>query len=231
MADLLNDCMADLRQQGSVKDFQETFCTRCRNVACDHAKWSADKFGARVATQVDRLFNTPQADPGSSRYAMLGEFRDMLEQAVRLEVSAKRADWEVPEIPILDGRVETATAPTTGAVDQAVQALARTRGRDEVDLPNPEVTEEQIRALPDAAIRELEKPAPAPLPRVNPVVPPTPKTGNTPAPTGGILLGGPGRPAPEPPADPWEVKPDAPRKVEPGARIRLGGTPPDDKGK
>ena len=133
MADLLEECITDLSAPGGSKDypaFQATFCARCRNPGCAHAKWATDKFGARVQTQVDRFFGSPQADPNDPKYAQLKDFQDCMREAIRLEAADKAGDWEVPEVDISDGQTETARADTTSHVDAAVRTLARVKGRD-----------------------------------------------------------------------------------------------------
>lgn len=100
MNDYLEACVSDISGKGN-KDypaFKETFCKRCRNPNCQHAKWAADKFSARVHTQVDRFFNNPNlADQGVPKYAQIPDFTNMLKEAMRLEASDRRGDWSVPD--------------------------------------------------------------------------------------------------------------------------------------
>lgn len=102
MNDYLEVCVSDISGHGP-KDypaFKETFCKRCRNRDCQHAKWADDKFSARVNTQVDRFFNNPnRADQGAPQYAQIPDFANMLREAIRLEAADRRGDWSVPEEP------------------------------------------------------------------------------------------------------------------------------------
>ena len=240
MADLLEECITDLSAPGGSKDypaFQATFCARCRNPGCAHAKWATDKFGARVQTQVDRFFGSPQADPNDPKYAQLKDFQDCMREAIRLEAADKAGDWEVPEVDISDGQTETARADTTSHVDAAVRTLARVKGREEPELPDPlraavedsadetETLMEQETPEDTSPPPESEDPAPEPSqPRhfqgstVGP--------GNTPAPDGGIIIGD--GPPPEPKWRPGEAKEDwtpkeKPKTVQPGATVKMGG--------
>lgn len=225
MNDFLEACLDDISGPGGDRDyraFQETFCARCRNPQCVHAKWAKDRFSARVSTQVDRFFNPNRAEQGDPRYAQITDFQNLLREALRLEVSARKGDWSVPEIPITDGLSEVAHENTTNAVDTAVRNLARAKGGEEPDLPDPaEAFVEEAEAL----LEESPKPPPNPTPPMSPLRPASapPKPGNT-APREGIMIGG--GPAPKPPApppgDPWAPKPVV-QYVKPGAVIQMGG--------
>ena len=229
MDDFLEECLTDLAGPNNkdYRAFQETFCTRCRNPQCKHAKWAADQFGARVSTQVDRFFKPLLGDVKEPKYAMLVDFQDRLRQAMQLEIANKRGDWEVPEIPILDGRPELAGTKTTSAVDEAIRQLAGAKGNTAPSLPSPD-DEAPIETPGPPQAREVLRP-PVPQKTAPPAVP---SKGNTPVPEGGILLGGPSRKPPAPAVDPWAVPAhrDAP-VVSPGATIRFGGgsTPEGDQ--
>lgn len=160
MADHLHDCMTDIKETDSAA-FQETFCKRCRNPDCCHAMWSRDKFGTRVATQMDRLFKPSQADPRSSRYSMLVDFADMMETALRLEEADRRGDWEIP------GSI-TLPSVGMGTTPQPVPEI-----QDDLVLPEPDLA-----ALEGTPVEAAQKPVPV-----------VPKTGNTPVQGGGVLLG------------------------------------------
>ena len=135
--DLLEGCISDIgKDKGSYQDFQETFCKRCRNSDCIHAKWVEDKFSARVQTQPDRMFHPNQADPKAPKYAHLVEFASMMKEAIQLEIADRKGNWEIPEIPILDGQQETTKFRTTSSVDDAIQKLAQSKGQV-IELPDP----------------------------------------------------------------------------------------------
>src|SRR3990167_6826570 len=94
MIDLLNECITDISPGNrDFPAFQNTFCSRCRNLSCVHAKWAKDKFGQRVGTQVERFFHTPQANPRDPKYAQIADFHSLLREAMRLEIAEQRQDW------------------------------------------------------------------------------------------------------------------------------------------
>jgi len=192
-----------------------------------------------MSTQVERLLTNPNfAGVEHPKYAILQEadFPNLLREAMRLEISARRGDWEIPEVPITDGQDETAKGTTSDAVDDAVRALAKARGGGEPDLPDRHIaeaqefrseTEEMISDLP--LVEEAES-------KPQDVVPPeqedAPHIGyphqiNTPFPSDGVMLDGSEKPKTkaEPKkeeADLWTV-PEKPKNiVGAGARIRLG---------
>lgn len=115
MTDMLSECMSDLNTK-DTQAFIETFCQRCRQIECPRAKWSGDKFSERTSTQVNRLFNPERADPSSSRYDHLVDFKSLVTEAIRLEVSDTRGDWNVPDVPsffVNGDEKEVETKPTT----------------------------------------------------------------------------------------------------------------------
>ncbi len=209
MKDLLSECMSDLKTKDTAA-FTETFCARCRQQGCDRAKWSGDKFGARVANQVDRLFHSEQADPTSSRYEHLQDFKNLFTEAVRYEISDQRGDWNVPNVPDFD----------------KVQMPKHMIYSEPVDEPEPM---EDLGVSHDPAMLKSwpTKPpegAPATVVPAAKVGAAQVKTGNTSVPAGGIMLGGPASP-PKPVYDPWAVP--IPVKgttvVKSGATIKMGG--------
>lgn len=227
MRNFLEECITDLGQQKKdYRAFQETFCVRCRNRECDHAKWAADKFSARVATQPDRFFNPLRDDPKNPKYAQLVDFTNVLREAIRLDIANKRGDWEIPEIPILDGVDETAARQTTSAVDQAAISLAKSRDKNLI-IPDPE----------DIMVRNLEKETQVLLSE-HPTVPvddtpvkndPTPEPkktplGNTPVAPHGIMVGEGPRPTTPLPVkqDDWAVPSAKVPVVKPGSKIQMG---------
>jgi len=234
MADLLEECISDLSAPGGPKDypaFQETFCARCRNPSCAHAKWASDKFGARVQTQVDRFFHSPQGDPADPKYAELDDFQDCLREAIRLEAADRAGDWEVPEVEISDGQPETARTGTTSHVDDAVRRLAQVKGREEPELPDPlEAAVEDFTKETETLMEEATPPAPEPGEGTPPEEPrhfkgSTVGPGNTPLPEKGIVIGN--SPVPEPQRRPGKAREDwSPKEkvetVQPGATIKMG---------
>lgn len=203
---------------GEVQDFQGIFCRRCRHPECTHAKWSSDKFTQRVRTQEERLFNPFQVDPKLPQYAHISQtdFKDLLQEAMRLEIADRRGDWVIPEIPIVDGKPQTSLP---GSVDAALKALRKSPVAEDAVPPDDE--DEETPAVPNVAPAIVP---PRPYPETIPVV------RNTPAPRGGVMIGG-GNPPPPPPSpklvvDPWAIPPPGPRKVAPGAVIFMDADEP-----
>jgi hypothetical protein len=232
----LKECNA---QHLPPQEFISVFCNRCRNLECVHSGWSEDAFGRRMSTQAERLLNNPNfAGVEHPKFAMLQEadFPNLLREAMRLEISARKGDWEIPEVPITDGQDETAKGTTSDAVDDAVRALAQARGGGEPDLPDRHIaeaqefrseTEDMISDLPPVEVSDSKPPD-----VVSPEQEGTPHPGyphqiNTSFPSDGVMLDGSKKPKTkvEPKkeeADPWTV-PEKPKNiVGAGARIRLG---------
>lgn len=203
MPNLLQDCMASTGVRSSPQEFMEVFCKRCRNADCDNAQWATDRFSRRVSTQVDRLFNPLQVDPSLPKYAQVAQadFKDMLHEAMRLEIADRRGDWTLPDdVPSPNITAPVSKKPSTEeVVEEAVQAHV-------------------------TAPQKVSEPAPQhPKQRVTP-----PKMANTVVPAEGIMLDGSPPPSQAPKKvveDPWAAPPPGPRKVKPGATIRLGGDP------
>jgi hypothetical protein len=231
MNDLLSECMSDLKTK-DVAAFTETFCARCRQQGCGRAKWSGDKFGSRVANQVDRLFHSEQADPTSSRYEHLQDFKNLFTEAMRLEISDQRGDWSVPDVPDFDKvhmpkhMVYTNADGVDEGGDVSPPPDPKQRGPW---IPQKEWLKQQMPVDELHATPVIHPQEPQGVPAT--VVPPPKvgaaqvKTGNTSVPAGGILLDGPAGP-PKPVYDPWAVP--VPVKgttvVQPGATIKMGGS-------
>lgn len=145
--DLLQDCMADWRKKSrsvgknpnfGASEFRDLFCRVCRNPVCVNHQ-ADDPFAARISNQHERMTRPTQADPSLPKYANIvqADFANLLNQAVKLEISAKRNDWspvEAPSFEITDGKP---VANEPDVVDQAVRQLARAKGLDEPEFPNP----------------------------------------------------------------------------------------------
>ncbi|MDB4278259.1 SWIM zinc finger domain-containing protein [Deltaproteobacteria bacterium] len=81
------------------EQFRQGFCRFCRNHECSLALAAQTHWQARMETQEDRLLTNPNfADPKDPKYRMIRDidFPDMLRQAMALEISSQRGDWEVP---------------------------------------------------------------------------------------------------------------------------------------
>lgn len=204
--DLLEGCISDISGPGGKRDykaFQETFCNRCRNPECVHARWATDKFSARVITQVDRIFNPSQvASIQDPKYAQIPDFINVLQEAIRLESADRLGDWSIPEDPV-PFRPEPVQE-----VEDLVQEMEEVLPESE-DIEEPEPEEDEPEALP------------APVPFETPPVIAIPQQKNTSV-RDGIMIGGDPIPQKKPVAkdDPWAP---TPRVVQPGAVIQMGG--------
>jgi len=233
VADLLHECLADFRRKANIttaiptQDFKESFCAWCKNPECVNS-FGDDLFTHRVRTQFNRLCRPDQGDPKLPKYAQIVEtvWQDMTQKALQLEISARRGDWEVP---VVDGSPEAASPADTAVVDEAVRQLARSRGQDEPDLPQPaeddfaQAAEEILEGLPEPEPETPTEPKPqAPQhPKKDPQFKP-PNRGNTEVPVGGIMIGGEAPPTPEQEVDSWAPPAETGTVVKAGAVIRLG---------
>lgn len=239
MPDFLRDCNSGELKIDN-KTFTDTWCAKCRRPDCDLAVLAKiDPMAQRNATWREKFFGAVEADLSIPKFAQIArtDFPNMLQKAMKLEISARRGDWSVPEIPVLDGRVQAATRDTTAQVEAAARQLS---GKGSVlaldDVQDPE---EPDGALPiydnpeDVEPEDVEPEAPpAPAPRK--AQPPQPSGRNTLDPGEVMIGGGPapattprGRPVPE--LDPWAAPPKPSVViVSPGARVQFGT---DNKGK
>ena len=89
-----------------------------------------------MSTQVEYLINNPNfSDMEKEEHRAIAEtvWDSMRHKAERLEIAAKRQDWEVPEGPT-DGVAKLVAPETTKSVDDAVKALARARGKETEEI-------------------------------------------------------------------------------------------------
>ena len=216
-------------------EFQKVFCVYCRNPDCEHACWAVDKFSARIVTQPNRFFNPTQTDPNNPQFAHLEDFMEMTKEVLRVHM-ANQDDWDV-EVPITDGVDQTASKGTTNAIDAAAKILAKSKNK-ELDIPEPENKIEDT--FPDLSIEDSNfnevpvedipvedipvKDIPVkdiPEPVAEPMKTSSPNQGNTEL-KHGIMIGG-GDPSENIPDDWAPPSPGTEKKVEPGARIIMGG--------
>ena len=199
-------------------EFMQIFCNRCRNSACQRAGWGKSVFQNRVSTQVERLLENPKyADMGNPKYAQIRaiDFPDMLQKALRLEISDRKGDWCIPEIAVTDGVVEKAKGQTTDSVDEAIKKLAEAKGNEAPDLPDRhEAEQEKFDQETETIMVKNEATEDPPRPPGKVV------NMNTPVPSEGIMLGEPVEKKTE--SDPWAVPTKEDTLVEPGAKIRMG---------
>ena len=229
--DLLDKVCRDPRLEISISEFEALFCNRCRNQECVRANWGRDLFQKRVLTQEERLLNPTQGNP--AQYKHLVDFASRFQEAMRLEVSDRKGDWSIPEIPILDGRTTRSESSIGDAVDHAVRALEKVSG------PNVAHKVEEVREVTQCTLtsaskeldclgasqmpeQEIEQRAEefqhvgGEFPPVEAV--PLPRLGNLPS-QDGMMIGPPPPPESDK-SDPWAPAKD--RKVKPGATIRMG---------
>ena len=239
MVDLLRECNSgDLKTDS--KTFQETWCARCSHGQCDLALFAKlDPMAVRNATWEDRYFRTPKADLTIPKFAEIAhrDFPNLLQKAMKLEISDRRGDWSVPEIPVLDGQIEVMPSQMTEHLDNAVHRLSK---RDPLELskPPPEAfpedpPEPDVYNLVDVGEEDpdpISEP-PGPLEEA-PAIPPSrtplpPPSGRNTFDPGEVMVGGApsegSRPTPEPEVDPWAPK-SAPGVVivKTGAKIQFG---------
>lgn len=215
--DLLEGCISDISGKGDrdYKAFQETFCARCRNPECVHAQWSKDKFSARVSTQEDRFFNTPQiVATEHPKFAQIPDFINMFQEAIRLEAADRLGDWSIPDVP----KFNVGGAPKE---DPVVEAAVQNMMLE--DAPSEDPEEDAPLPEEDATPVEPEVPVtiPKPVPSVTPTTPVTTvHVGNTSV-KDGIMIGGATPPvlSPVTKEDPWAPKP---KVIQPGATITMG---------
>jgi len=83
------------------------------NVGCRNSKGAGSKWNQRIISQEDRLLNNPQFAPENAAQ-MLGipDFKNMIQEALRIEISTQRNDWE----PVSDAEVGRAAAEMLGIV-------------------------------------------------------------------------------------------------------------------
>ncbi len=237
MPDFLRDCNSGELKIDN-KTFTDTWCAKCRRPDCDLAALAKiDPMAQRNATWREKFFGATEADLSIPKFAQIArtDFPNLLQKAMKLEISARRGDWSVPEIPVLDGRIQAATKDTTAQVEAAARRLAGKGVPPLLALDDVQDPEEPDEALPEPPEDdedeppeddEPEAPPPAPVPRKAP--PPQPSGRNTLDPGEVMIGGGPapattprGRPAPE--LDPWAAPPKPSVViVSPGARVQFG---------
>jgi hypothetical protein len=268
LPDLWDSCYeGEHRRIKSPEQFKNEFCSACMNVGCRNSRGAGTKWNQRIISQEDRLLNNPQFAPEDAAITLgLPDFKNMIQEALRVEISTQRNDWE----PVSDADVGRAAAEMLGIVQPSV---AKPKGFEpEVppeEPPEPEETREKLgqwkvkgdsvdergnrrtyvvtqyqdgewsctcpsRENPCKHSRGIQnrlspQPKEPDSPRPDPVVPkPAPRSSfptsmNTPAPDGGVMIGGGPPPAPKPPVDPWEPTAPKVKKIEVGGRVKFKG--------
>lgn len=123
--------------------FMRAWCRHCKSPDCIRAGAGSGPWQARMQAQVDYLINDPQfSDLEKAEHKALAAmmFESLNAKAERLEIAARRQDWEIPETPS-DGFDRLAEPETTSSFDEAVKELARAQGKKEPTLPVPDTAE------------------------------------------------------------------------------------------
>jgi hypothetical protein len=227
MSDYLTDCNAG-EFRIDPKTFRQTWCVRCSRSECSLAEFvTNDPMAIRQATWQDRFFDPAQADLAIPKFALIAklDFPDLLQKAMKLEVSERRGDWSVPEINIADGRIVSASPDVTNQVDEAVRQLSQSGRPPEDDYDDPALDEYDDPALDEPVAEPAAEVELLPVHSGKPLVA-RPMRINTPDPGEVMIGGGPNpvqRAKPQPETDPWAA-PSKPKHkvVKLGATIQFG---------
>ncbi len=114
LPDLFDGCYdGEHRKLKSPDQFKKEFCAVCMNVGCRNSKGAGSRWTQRMLTQEDRLLNNPDFAPESTATILgLPDFKDMIHDALRIEISTQRNDWE----PVSDADVGRAAAEMMGVI-------------------------------------------------------------------------------------------------------------------
>lgn len=138
--DMFKECYAgEHRQNLSPENFKHMFCRVCRNPGCVNSAVGKGLWMQRMENQADRLLNNPVfGDPNDPKFQHLADqdFKDMVQKAMALEVSARKGDWEIPtpeDMQQLADEVAGVTRqePTAPAGFQEILILWQTRVRSQ----------------------------------------------------------------------------------------------------
>jgi len=143
--DFTQECLQSIREEiKEVPHLRDRFCRQCKNGQCQWAELSETLFEKRISTQVDRFLDNPNfADETHPKYFKVREidFPDLMREAIILEASDIKQDWEVPSIQesvsLVLGKAPS-EAMRTRQVDEAVRALAEARGLEPPSVPEPQ---------------------------------------------------------------------------------------------
>ena len=96
LPDLWNGCYeGEHRKLLSPEQFKQMFCDVCMNQGCTNSKGADSKWSKRMMNQEDLLLKNPRFAPESTAEVLgIPDFKDMLHEALRIEVSSKKSDWE-----------------------------------------------------------------------------------------------------------------------------------------
>ena len=131
LPDLWDTCYeGEHRSLKSPEQFKNEFCNACMNVGCRNSRGAGTKWNQRIISQEERLLNNPQFAPDNAAQVLgLPDFKNMIQEALRIEISTKRNDWE----PVSDVEVGRAAAEMLGVV----QPQTRNPQGFEAEVPTP----------------------------------------------------------------------------------------------
>lgn len=100
MKNLLNECYeGEHKNIMPVEQFKQAFCSRCSNLSCENSRGSDTRWNRRMSTQEEVLLRNPRfaslMDPSVKGFREM-DFKNMLQDALAIEVSTKKGDWSVP---------------------------------------------------------------------------------------------------------------------------------------
>ncbi len=142
--DLFDGCYdGEHRKLLAPEQFKQMFCGVCLNPGCRNSRGAGSKWNQRMLTQEDRLLNNPAFAPDQTAEIMgLPDFQNMIQDALRIEISTRRGDWE----PVTKADVGRAAAEMMGVVPP-------TGFQSERDLTD-EVTEKEPDLQPEPPTQE-----------------------------------------------------------------------------
>ena len=114
LPDLFDGCYdGEPRKLLAPEQFKQMFCGVCMNVGCRNSRGAGSKWSQRMMTQEDRLLNNPEFAPDRTAEIMgLPDFKNLIQDALKIEISTQRGDWE----PVTDADVGRAAAEMMGVV-------------------------------------------------------------------------------------------------------------------
>lgn len=114
LPDLWDGCYdGEHRKLLAPEQFKQMFCKVCLNPGCRNSRGAGSKWNQRMLTQEDRLLNNPAFAPETTADIMgLPDFKNMIQDALRVEISTKKNDWE----PVTEAEIGRAAAEMMGLV-------------------------------------------------------------------------------------------------------------------
>lgn len=135
LPDLFEGCYdGEHRKLLAPEQFKQMFCEVCLNPGCRNSRGAGSRWSQRMLTQEDRLLRNPDFAPDNTAEVMgLPDFKSMLQEALRIEISTRRNDWE----PVTDAEVGRAAAEMMGIMPSSPSGFQGTMEVPEVKEPPP----------------------------------------------------------------------------------------------